>query len=37
VNYAYWFGIAIIVAFVLYVVIDGLFRYIDYVVELEDN
>jgi hypothetical protein len=36
-NYIYWFGIAIIVTFILYVAIDGLFRYIDYVVELEDN
>jgi len=36
-NYVYWIGIAIILAFVLYVLVDGIIRYIDYVIEMEND
>jgi len=36
-NYVYWVGIAIIMSFVSYVVVDGLVRYLDYIIEKEND
>ena len=36
-NYTYWFGVMLIVFFVLYVLIDSIIRYIDYVIEMEND
>ena len=36
-NYTYWFGVMLIVFFVLYVFVDGIIRYINYVIETEND
>ena len=35
--YIYWFGIAIILVFVLYVLVYSFIRYLDYVIEMEND
>jgi len=36
-DYIYWFGIAIILVFVLYVLVYSFIRYLDYVIEMEND